>query len=89
MCAGREELLYEKGIFFVFYPVAHGLGLLSLGGAYLLSITRLGLLAQLLFACPTPLAEIDFRESLVKKVAVDYSYLQQNLINVLFIIKMK
>lgn len=58
MCAAREELIYEKEIFFVFYPVAHGLGLLSLGGAFLLTITRIGLLAQLVFACPTPLAEI-------------------------------
>lgn len=58
MCAAREELIYERGIFFVFYPVAHGLGLPSVGGAYLLTITRLGFLAQLVFACPTPLAQI-------------------------------
>lgn len=33
--------------------------------------------------------DTDFRERLVKKVTVDYSYLQLNLMNVLFTIKMK
>lgn len=56
MCAAGEELIYETGIFFVFHPAVYCLGLSSLGGVYLLTITRLGLLAQLMFACPTLLA---------------------------------
>lgn len=54
--AAGEEFIYEEGIFFVFYPAAHCLGLPSLGGVYLFTITRLGLLAHLVFACPTLLA---------------------------------
>lgn len=43
----------------------------SLGAVYLLTIIRLGLLAQLVFASPTLSIDTDFRESLVKKVGVD------------------